>query len=230
MYPMSNQWWRLGGGLGIAFIIVFIIGGIILQGEAPLYDDPIEEIREYWVDDGQSYLVGDYLLGLGFLLLFLPFLVVLRELLGRAEGEPQILSRVAFTAGVIALIIGGASSFFWGALAFGDFAETASDDTLRTLMVLNNYGFTTFALGIGTFVLAASLVIALTGVLWRWLGWLGIVVAVLGLIAPLGILSDDPEDIFDILGFLGFIGFAIWLLITSIGLWMRKEAPQTVAA
>jgi hypothetical protein len=226
---LTKQWWQVGGGLGIAFIIVFIIGSFILQGEVPLYDDPIEEIREYWVGDGQSYLVGDYLLGLGFLLLFLPFLVILRELLGRAEGELQILSRIAFAAGLIALILGGAATFFWGALAFGDFAETASDDTLRTLMVLNYYGFTGFGLGIGTFVLATSIVFSLTGVLWRWLGWLGIIVAILALISPLGVLSDDSEDVFDILGFIGFIGFAIWLLITSIGMWMRKEEPQTAA-
>lgn len=61
-----TQWWRLGGILGIGFIILFFVGGFALQGESPSYDDPITEVREYFTEDGDQYLIGDYILGLGF--------------------------------------------------------------------------------------------------------------------------------------------------------------------
>ena len=89
-WSFTQQWWRIGGACGIAFIIVFIIS-IAFEGESPTYDDPIEEIRAYWESDGETYLITDYLRGLATMLLILPFLVCLRAYLGRAEGSPEIL-------------------------------------------------------------------------------------------------------------------------------------------
>ena len=214
--------WRLGGVLGIGFIVVFIIG-ILLQGEPPTYDDPIDEIRAFWVDDGQSYLISGYILGLAVMLLFLPFLACLRTLLGRAEAEPQIWSRVSFAGGVIVIITPFMADASWTALAFG--AETLDDTALQTLMYLDVGAWSAFPYAIGIFVLASSLVMIQTGVLWGWLGWLGLIVAITAFITPLGILDEDPEDIFDTIGFIPFIGFAIWLLLTSIGMLMIKTEP-----
>src|ERR1044071_3171065 len=100
MEGLMRQWWRLGGVLGIGYVVMFIVGIIVIQGESPMLHDSMEEIREYFGEDGQQYLVGDYIAGLGFILFFLPFLVILRAFLGHAEGSPALLSRLALVGGL----------------------------------------------------------------------------------------------------------------------------------
>lgn len=80
-----DKWWRVGGAAGVLFLIMFIVG-IVLQGEAPQFDEPVDEIRDWFADNGEQYLVGDYMVGLAFVLFFLPFLASLRGLLARVEG------------------------------------------------------------------------------------------------------------------------------------------------
>ena len=218
-----GQWWRLGGALGLAFVIVFIIAGFGLQGEPPMYDDSIEDIRAYWEDDGQMYLAGDYILGLASMVLFLPFLVCLRTMLSRAEGGVQIWSQVGFYGGLFIIVIAAAATASWSALAFA--SEELDDSAVTTLMYLDVGAWNAFPYAIGVLTLFSSIVIAMTGVLWKWLGYLGIVVGILAFITPLGILDADPEDIFDVIGFIPFIGFAVWLLATSIGMIMKKDEP-----
>jgi hypothetical protein len=95
---------------------------------------------------------------------------------------------------------------FWGTLAFGDFAETASDDTLRTLSVLDYYAVSGQTLAFAVFVGASSIVIARTGVLGRWLAYLGGIEVVLSLVAPLYVLSADTDSVFDVLLLIAFLG------------------------
>jgi hypothetical protein len=227
MNGILNQWWRMGGLLGIGFVVLFLIGVIALQGETPTYDDPIDEIRAYWEDDGDTYLLGDYLIGLAFLFGWVPLIVTLRALLGRAEGEPQLWSRVAFVGGVVTLVFGAVAGVAMGALAFG--AENIDDASMQTLMYIGVYGFNNLAFAAGLFMLAASLVIWQTGVLWRWTGVLGAVAGLLAVISPLGILDDSSEDVFDILGFIGFIGLALWVLAISICMLLKQEEPVAAA-
>ena len=52
MESLWRQWWRVGGAFGIAFAVLFIIGAIILQGEPPMRDDSVQEVRKYFQDDG----------------------------------------------------------------------------------------------------------------------------------------------------------------------------------
>ncbi|HWC29764.1 MAG TPA: hypothetical protein VG845_06755, partial [Dehalococcoidia bacterium] len=92
---IMRQWWRLGGISGILFLVLFLIGGS-MQAEPPMYDDPVEEIRAHWVDEGGTYLTGDYIIGVGFILFFFPFLSALTSLLGNAEGGTRMWSRIAF--------------------------------------------------------------------------------------------------------------------------------------
>jgi hypothetical protein len=56
-----------------------------------------------------------------------------------------------------------------------------------------------------------------------WHGVLTLVAAVLATISLLGILAENPDD--SVLSWIGFIAAGIWVLITSILLIMKKEAP-----
>ena len=222
---LFNNWWRVGGIAGILYLVLFI-AGISVQGEVPQFDKPVDEIRDWFADNGEQYLVGDYMVGLAFMLFFLPFLASLRGLLARVEGEPAVWSWVAFSGGLALLIIGATASVFWGTLAYGfGVAENADDETIRTLMYLDVAGFAMLPLGFVPFVLGASLVILRTGVLWRWLSLIGLIAAVFSIIAGASTLTSDPDGALGGIGFIGFLAFLLWILLVSINMILKQEAP-----
>ncbi|MDO8611905.1 MAG: hypothetical protein Q7R32_03660 [Dehalococcoidia bacterium] len=220
-----DKWWRVGGIAGILYLVLFI-AGIVVQGEVPAFDKPVDEIRDWFTDNGEQYLVGDYMVGLAFMLFFLPFLASLRGLLAAAEGGPAVWSRVAFAGGLLFLIFGATASVFWGALAYGfGVVENGDEGTIRTLMYLNSYGFTLLALALAPLLLASSLVIFRSGVLWRWLVVPGLLAGVLGIIGGASSLDSDPEGALGGLGFLAILLAALWILLVSINMILKREAP-----
>ena len=225
MSKFWQQWWRLGGAAGIAFMIMFVIG-VALQTAPPLFDDPIDEIRADWVEDGNQYLVADYVLGLAFVFFYIPFISALRGILGRAEGGGNLWSRVSFIGGLIIMLWGAWASAFWGTLAFGDFAETASDETIQTLMVLDYYSVVGMPLAFAVFVGGTSIVILQTGVLRRWLVYLGMVEIVLSVLAPLAIFSANSSSTFDTIYTISFLILPLWILLVSIVMLMISDEPQ----
>jgi hypothetical protein len=231
-HSIWSQWWRVGGLLGVAFIILFIVAGIALQGETPFFDDPINEVRTYFDEDGTRYLVGDYLNGIAFVFLFLPFLIILRGVLSWVEGPPNILSWLAFAGGIATVILGGAAGISWGALAMGAATDPEVDDTsIRTLMYVDAFAFSALSLTLALFVLAASAVIFRTGVLWRGLAALGLLAGVAGIIGGAWPIEGESEGVLEVIGFIGFLGFALWMLLASINmLVMRGLPPRAVPA
>ncbi len=220
-----DKWWRVGGVAGILFLIMFIVG-ISVQGESPTIDDPVGEIRAWFADNGKQYVAGDYLIGLAFALFFLPFLSSLRGLLAAAEGGAAVWSRVAFVGGLLFLIFGAVSSFFGVTLAYGfGVVENGDEGTIKTLMYLNQVAFNTGALFIVPLMLGASLVTLRTGVLWRWLPLLALVAIVFAAIFGANSLSSDPEGALGGIGFIAVLAAALWILLTSINMVLKREAP-----
>lgn len=220
-----GQWWRLGGILGIAFVVVFIVA-LTIQGEPPDYKDSIDDIRAFHVEDGQAYLVGDVLFGFASIVLLLPFLVCLRELLARAEGEPHIWSATGFIGGLLLIIVAMTASAAWTTLAFG--VDAFSDDQIETIMYLDIGAWHAFPYTTGVFAVANSLVMLRTGVLWKWLGGLGLIVGILAFVSTLWIVWPDSDSL-EAMGFFSFIGSALWVLLTGIGMVMRQAEPVGVA-
>ena len=225
-----ERWWSIGGFLGIGFIVLFVVGAFVVQTEPPAFDDSMADIREYFGDDDTRYLVGDYLIGLGFVLLFLPFLLTLRGVLGWAEGGANIWSWVAFAGGLATVVIGGAGSAFWGALAFGAINDPeVTDSAVRTLMHASAYAFSMLSLPGALFLFAASAVIFRTSVLWRWLAPLGLAVGVLGVIGAASPIEGDDDGVLAIIGFISLIGFLLWILLASFNMIFKKELPARAA-
>jgi hypothetical protein len=217
-----NQWWRLGGACGLAFIVIFIIAGFVLQADGPSITDDADEIRAYWADDGDAYILSDWVIGLAVFLLFLPFLSALRSLLGLYEGGSQMWSRLVFTGGVLFVALAGAAAASWLALAYA--APELEDESLRLLMYLDLGAWNGTSFPIGLMLLASSIVIWQTGVLWKWLAIIGVIAGICALIGPLALLDEDVEEgTFGLFGFAAFIGLAIWMLLTSIGMLMKRE-------
>ena len=153
---MVGSWWRLGGMLGIAFVVVWLLK-MVGTGVTPPYDDPIGEIRDYWEDDGRRYLVVQYVGLLSMVIFLLPYMVALTTLLGRAEAGARLWSRVSLAGGVCFVAVTIAANWIWTSLAIG--ADVISDDGMRTLMYLDAAAFYIGIFPLAVFVTAGSLVI-----------------------------------------------------------------------
>src|SRR5260221_10671495 len=161
--------WRLGGALGLAWFVLFVIGGFILHGTPLAYDEPIQQAREYFQNNAQTYLVGDYIVRLGFVFGFLPFVAALQSRLGATESEPRILSRLIFGAGLATFVVGDASKFFLNAVALAGGSPEISDSTLRTLLYLDSVSIATIGAPAALMGFAASWLIWTGRALWRWI-------------------------------------------------------------
>jgi hypothetical protein len=85
------------------------------------------------------------------------------------------------------------------------------------------YAFSALGFGLGLMALASSIVIARTGVLWRWLAILGVIVGIALAVSPCYIIDGaNDEGFFGVVGFIGFLGILIWVLIVSIGMIMKQ--------
>ena len=230
MTGLMSQWWRLGGVFGIGFAVFPAVGLLILQIDAVNYDNPIREIKEYFVDDGDIYLVGDYLIFIGFVFFFFPFLLSLRALLGRVEGGINLYSWLSFVGGLSLFLMAYVSSIALGALALGAAGDpSVNDSSIQTLVYLDAYGFAGVPLFGALLWFAASVVIYRTGVLWRWLAFLGVAAGVLGVIGAAWPIDGDPDGFLGIVFDISLIGFLVWVLLVSIAMVMKKELPAPAA-
>ena len=219
---MVGSWWRLGGMLGIAFVVVWLLK-MVGTGVTPPYDDPIGEIREYWEDDGRRYLVVQYFGLLSGVIFLLPYMVALTTLLGRAEKGAKLWSRVSLAGGVCFVAITIAINSIWTALALG--ADAISDDGMRTLMYLDAAAFYIGVFPFGVFVTAGSLVIVATGAMRKWLGYVGLVDGIALFAAPLVVLEEHSESPFGIFYFLTLVVGAACVVATGVAMLRLREEP-----
>jgi hypothetical protein len=217
-----QKWWRLGGMLGIAFVVVWLLK-MVGTGVTPSYDDPIGEIRQYWEDDGRRYLVVQYVGLLSMLIFLLPYMVALATLLGRAERGARLWSNVSLAGGVCFVAITIAINSIWTALALG--ADAISDDGMRMLMYLDAAAFYIGIFPLAVFVAAGSLVIVATGAMRKWLGYVGLADGIALFAAPLVVLEDHSESPLGIFSFLTLVVGAAWIIATGVSMARQREEP-----
>jgi hypothetical protein len=215
-----DSWWRIGGALGIVFIIVFLAGAFI-SGETPTAEDTPAEAREYFVDDGNAYLVSDGLTGIAIVFFFLPFAAAVRGVLAGADRSGGMWSMTWLIGALLFAAIGGAASMSFGALAW-DGAEGWDDGTIQGMLDMNAYAFMSLPLAAGLMVGAASIVIVRTGVFWRWLGYAGLVILVLAMVGSFAATEGDDEGALTFMGFIVLPLTALWILAASIQMVMRS--------
>lgn len=223
-YVWTN-WRRLGGAAGIGFIILLVIG-LIIGGQPPDYTDSAADIQEWAAANDDEWLVGNYVIGLAVLLLFLPFLVALRSYQGLAEGGRAGWSRFAFAAGIIFLLYTGAASVFLSAAAMG--AGDLDDEVVKALATMDFYAFSSAPLVAAPFFLASAMVVLRSAVPWAALGWLGLALAVVGAVAGAAPIDGDPEGFLAVLGYITMIGLAVWIVLLSLGMLMKEPLAETV--
>jgi len=228
MKMSPEQWWKSGGFSGIAFVILFVIG-FVLQLDGPMVDDSGAEIKQYFIDDGSKYLLGDILIGIGFVFFFLTFVWALSGFMAAAEPAGQTWARLILVYGAIATAVGFGFSMFNAALAYGA-AEFADENTIKALYYAGYVGLMAGPpLLTGGLTLTIGIGILRHGMFPKWLGWLSIVIAVLATVSVFGLLMDDSESPLSLLGALAFLLWAIQTLALSYFMITADKLPTPAA-
>jgi hypothetical protein len=215
---------QLGGILAITGVVVVMAAAIGIQGETPDLTFSIGETRAWFADNGQQYLVGDYLIALGFLLMLVPSVVIINSVLSEAEGAPGVWSRLSLLSFFLYLLWEAITSIGMGALALG-IQDIDSDGTIRALQYVQFYGETSVSLiMLALYFVGASLVILKTGVFARWLGALGLLFAGLAIVAAAAPIDGDANGPLVVLGFIPFLGSMFWFLAFGINLLRPSRA------
>lgn len=216
---MNLTWGKLAGILGILGVVFFVIGGL-LQGDTPFPDATAAEIGDWYADNGNRYLIGNFIITLAVVLGLLPFFCYLRVALAEAEGGPAMGTRIAFLGAVLFLVMGAVQSMPFGVLASD---PGIKDDTL--LVTLNTLGWYS-AVGVSVTLIPFFLGVGLTCLrgasLPTLLGWLSLALAVCSIIASAAML-DLKNDVFVAFTLISFIGLAIVILTLSVS-FIRRPA------
>jgi hypothetical protein len=193
---------------GVAFVVI-VAAAFAIGGSTPDPHDSVTKVASYYTDHRDKHMALSFILAIG--AAFLPFFVShLRRTLDWAGGTGR-LANAAFAGGIIATV------GFWLLatvhLALADSAGKTPAQVTQTLNVLDGNDFIPVGLGMAVLMLASGLSIVRHRPLPVWLGWVAIV---------LGILSFTPA------GFIGFLGSGLWVLVTSIFLFLAgpfEEKP-----
>jgi hypothetical protein len=207
-----QRWAALGG---VAYVVLFVIGVLLIYNGTPDSGSAPGKIIAYYSDSGHRdrINIGWVLAGLGYFF-FLWFLSALRQSIRRLEAEDGFLTGLATMGGVVYATLSLA------ALAVETGIRTMSDDTYHhqvfpaiihaaddAAWVLHASG----GVGLGAMIIAASLAALRARAVPTWAGWLGIVVGILGLALVI---------------FFPWFLVAIWILVVSIGMFVRAgRAP-----
>jgi hypothetical protein len=208
---------RAGAGLarlaalgGIAYVVLFVIGTILLFSGSPDTSSAPAKIIAWYSDSGHRTRanIGWLVSGLG-LFFFLWFLSALRRTVRRLEGDDGFLTGLTTIGGVIYAALSLA------ALAVTDGVLTMSDDTYHhqvypgLIHAANDVGWVLHAsggAGAAAMIIAASLAALRARAVPTWAGWLGVVAGILSL----GLVAFFPWFI-----------LALWVLIVSGGMFVR---------
>jgi Domain of unknown function (DUF4386) len=207
----SQRLGRVGAWMGIAFVVLFVVGFIIFS--TPDDNKNTAQWARWWTDSGHraSAIIGAYLMALG-VLAFVWFAWTLRERVGEGGG---LMFTFASIFAAIALVSTLLRAAIPGGKVFGNTPVPAGGDLARQF---DNIGFAALlvagALAAGVFVALASYLASRSGVLPGWLTIAGYVAAALQLVATF---------------FFPFILFFVWVLIAAIVL-VRRGAPASVTS
>jgi hypothetical protein len=201
---MQRDWWAPLTGVGF---VVLLILSFIIAGEPPDADDGAQKVVEFYVDNKDEVQLGVAISAIAALLLVY-FGAILRKALAESEGaRGGVLPNVAF-AGTVMMALGAMVD---GTLMFA-MAEAGKDVdpvALQAMQAIWDNDFFPIALGIVCLLSATGLSVVRYGGLPKWLGWVAIALAIVG-VTPIG--------------FVAFMGGAVWLLVVSIVLTLRRRS------
>jgi hypothetical protein len=212
LFMVSGSWARYAPLSGLLAVALLVVSIVVTGFDSVDSSDSTQKVVDFWTDN-DSQQVASAFIGALSLVPFLWFLGSLRSALRTAEGGTGRLSAIAYAGGIVlaAAAAVDASIQFAVAESVGDVPPGVT----QTLSVLYNDFFLGFPVGLGTLLLAASLVILRTKALPVWLGWVAFV---------LGIVSLTP------IGFFAFLVVLAWIAVVSVVLFQQQPGPTPTTA
>jgi hypothetical protein len=211
----DSRWARAAAVAGLAFVVLEVVG-TFAPGTPPASDASTGKIATYFASHGGAIKAQLLLGGLGIAALFWWFGALWR-VISRAESDRPRLAVVA----AVSLGAGLALALMNGVINATVAIRTVNADTTRlfysfSLVVIAAGGF-----GIGTFLLATSVVTSRTGVVPRWL-------SALGWIAGLGFLAGTFATVTDSnavnqIGLVAFLVWCVWIASISVLMWRGRD-------
>lgn len=199
---------------GVLSVVLFIIGIIVLESDAPGDKATGAELADYFAGNLSKLAVGGVIFGVGAIALIW-FLDGVRSRIAPASAQ---LARLAYGFGF-------ATALFLVASAMPDVAGAFLSDNLDRNLdggaaevfsgIGDSFFFAAEVMLVG-FFLAVGLAAIQARALPAWLGWISLVFAVLALIPPIGWAVV-------------VWGFPLWILIVSVLFW-RRTAPEPTPA
>jgi hypothetical protein len=208
------------GLLGVAWLVLFAVGGPALQGRPPSFDIPVADLRATFQAHGTRYLAGDFVAGCGFALCLVPFAGFLPSAL--LERPHPAWSRLLCAAAVGLTATGAAATSFLDAVALAHGGAALDDATLTGLVFANAAGIAAIGLPAAVFATAAAALLWQSGA--RGLAAAGALCApllVAGAAFPLG----APDGPLWTVRFAGFAALAVFVLAVSVRLMTRRRPP-----
>ena len=209
------RWAVLGG---VAYVVCFVVGVILIFNGAPDSSSAPGKIIAYYGKSGHRdrINIGWVVTGLG-VFFFLWFLSALRRSVRLLEGDDGFLTGLTTVGGAIY------ASLTLAAIAVDTGVRTMSDDTYHhtvypgLIHAADDAGWVLHAsggVGLGAMIIAASLAALRVRAVPAWAGWLGIVVGILSLA---------------LIVFFPWFLAAIWILVVSVGMFLRAGREPRAA-
>jgi hypothetical protein len=202
---------RLAAAAGVAFVVLTVVS-TLAPGSPPASDASAAKIATYFHQHSGGIKSQLLLGGLGIAALIWWF-GALGRILTRAEDERPRLAIVA----ALALVLGTGLAMLNGVVV--GTAAIRIDDTATTRMLysLSLVAISAAGFGIGTFLLATSVLTLRHRITPTWVSYLGFVAALAFLGSTLGSISDAQA--FLVLGLVAFFTWCVWILAVSATMW-----------
>jgi hypothetical protein len=211
------NWERYAPLAGVLAVVLWFIGAWLLDKGSPGDEATGEEVLAYLNDETNSIFAGVWIFGLG-TVAFLWFVGSLRVFLRNAEGGTGRVSALVFGGGLLtaAMALGLISTAFGSAFAV-DINENVTPDAALALWLAGDGFFGGLEMGLLAFMLATAVVVLRTRAFPVWHGAITLLIAIWLAIFLIGWIAM-------------IFAFPLWLILTSVLLFLRAPAPPAGTA
>jgi hypothetical protein len=212
-----ERWERFAPLTGIAAVVFWVLGVVIVESGDTPDDAPAAEIVRYFENDEASIYLGVLSLFLGSLF-FVWFAGSLRAVVAAAEGGVARLASVVFGFALAKAIFDVSVGVpqMSGAFTANETEAVLTPGAAQALWAAGDGFFVAAAYAAAFFLLATAIAILRWSVLPRWLAWVNVLVAIVLLIPPIGWAAL-------------IFAFPLWVLLVSVLLY-RQGARSEVGA
>jgi hypothetical protein len=227
----SSAWERYAWAAGIFYVVALVAESVVgVLGGGLSQNSSAAKIANALYDHRGRLLVITYL-SVVYAAMFLIYLTKLYDLLRRDTDRTRFLGSLVLAGGALFIALHAVSDIGINGLLGAKLASFGSqhDQGVSYTLYLMTYGLDSVGDVFGSlFAFAAGLLVIGSGVLPRWLGWASILAGITFFLQGFG-LGGVTGSFGLVLDLIGFVLFLIFVLVSSVILLTRKNAPPHTA-